>query len=121
MDDSAEFEARIAELRVSRAELVAGMAHIPGITAIPSDGNFVLADVSALGVSAERFVDAVRTEGFLLRSLSVHHANRSYVRVTVGTPTQNARCLAAIERIAASIRTPVATTYGYWATAGDAE
>ncbi len=121
LDDFEEFEARVRELRVSRSELVAGLSRIPGISAIPSDGNFVLADVSALGVTAERFVDAVKLEGFLLRSLSVHHANRSYVRVTIGTPTQNARCLLAIERIAASIMTPVSTTYGYWATAGDAE
>jgi histidinol-phosphate aminotransferase len=121
LDDFEEFEARVRELRVSRSELVAGLSRMPGISAIPSDGNFVLADVSALGVTAERFVDAVKLEGFLLRSLSVHHANRSYVRVTIGTPTQNARCLAAIERIAASIMTPVSTTYGYWATAGDAE
>lgn len=121
LDDSAEFEARIRELRVSRSELVTGLSHIPGITAIPSDGNFVLADVSNLGVTAEKFVEAVKGEGFLVRSLSVHHATRSYVRVTVGTPSQNARCLAAVERVAASITTPASTTYGYWATAGDAE
>ena len=106
---------------MSRSELIVGLSKIPGVTAIPSDGNFVLADVSSLGVTAERFVDAVKTEGFLLRSLSVHHATRSYVRVTVGTPSQNARCLAAVERIANSIAKPVSTTYGYWATAGDAE
>ena len=121
LDDAEEFEARIREIRVSRSELIVGLSKIPGVTAIPSDGNFVLADVSSLGVTAERFVDAVKTEGFLLRSLSVHHATRSYVRVTVGTPSQNARCLAAVERIANSIAKPVSTTYGYWATAGDAE
>lgn len=121
LDDSAEFEARIRELRESRAELVTGLSGISGISAIPSDGNFVLADVSALGVTAERFVDAVKNEGFLVRSLSVHHATRSYVRVTVGTPSQNARCLAAIERIAQTIAAPVSKSYAFWATAGDAE
>jgi histidinol-phosphate aminotransferase len=121
LDDSAEFEARVNELRLSRAELVVGLSQIQGVTAIPSDGNFVLADVSSLGVTAEHFVDAVKREGFLLRSLAVHHATRSYVRVTVGTPVQNARCLAAVERVAAHITRPAAATYGYWATAGDAE
>lgn len=121
LDDSAEFEARVNELRLSRAELVSGLSQIQGVTAIPSDGNFVLADVSSLGVTAEHFVDAVKREGFLLRSLAVHHATRSYVRVTVGTPVQNARCLAAVERVAANITRPAAATYGYWATAGDAE
>jgi histidinol-phosphate/aromatic aminotransferase/cobyric acid decarboxylase-like protein len=67
-------------------------------------------------------VDAVKAEGFLLRSLSVHHATRSYVRLTVGTPNQNARCLAAVERVAKRIVKPnISTTYGVWAAAGDAE
>ena len=38
-------------------------------------------------------------EGVLIRSLGSHHAEKSYVRVTVGTRDQNARCLAAFERV----------------------
>jgi len=122
LDDSEEFEARVRELQNSRSELVVGLSQVPGISALPSDGNFVLADVSGLGVTAEKFVDALKAEGFLLRSLSVHHATRSYVRVTVGTPIQNARCLASVERVARRFVKPnVATTYGVWATVGDAE
>jgi hypothetical protein len=59
----------------------------------------------------------------LIRSLGVHHAARTYVRITVGTVEQNARCLAAIERVTARLRRPasVATSGNYWATTGDAE
>ncbi len=123
LDDVAEFEARLAELRVSRSELTLGLGRLPGVIALPSEGNFVLADVSSFGVSAEKFVDEVLREGFLVRSLTVHHAARTYVRITVGTPEQNARCLLAIERVVARLRRPARSTgtSGYWATAGDAE
>jgi histidinol-phosphate/aromatic aminotransferase/cobyric acid decarboxylase-like protein len=38
-------------------------------------------------------------DGVLIRSLAVHHARRSYLRVTVGTRQQNDRCVAAFERV----------------------
>ncbi len=99
LDDAAEFDARIGELRVAREELVEKLAHIEGLLPAPSEGNFVLIDVSATGQSAERLVESMLKDGVLIRSLSVHHAKRSYVRVTVGTREQNARCVAAFERV----------------------
>ncbi|HEX3777228.1 MAG TPA: histidinol-phosphate transaminase [Polyangiaceae bacterium] len=99
LDDAAEFDARIAELRTSRDELIQRLCRIDGLVPTPSEGNFVLIDVSATGQSAERLVEAMLKDGVLIRSLSVHHARRSYVRVTVGTPEQNARCVAAFERV----------------------
>lgn len=99
LDDAAEFDARIGELRVAREELVEKLALINGLLPAPSEGNFVLIDVSATGQSAERLVEALLKDGVLIRSLSVHHAKRSYVRVTVGTREQNARCVAAFERV----------------------
>jgi len=59
----------------------------------------VLVDVSATGLSAERWVDALVTEGVLVRSLGVHHGSRSWLRVTVGTADQNTACLGAFERV----------------------
>jgi histidinol-phosphate aminotransferase len=121
LDDVAEFESRVAEIRVARAALADGLCRIEGVRAMPSDGNFVLADVSVFGVSAERFVQEVLREGVLIRSLSVHHAAKTYVRITVGNVEQNARCLAAFERVVDRLRRPVVVAGGYWATAGDAE
>lgn len=120
LDDVAEFESRVAEIRIARGLLADGLSGIEGVRAVPSDGNFVLVDVSVFGVSAERFVQEVLNEGVLIRSLSVHHAARTYVRITVGTMEQNARCLAAFERVAARLRCPTVTG-NYWATVGDAE
>jgi histidinol-phosphate aminotransferase len=99
LDDAAEFDARISELRVARAELTDRLQRIEGLEPVPSEGNFVLIDVSATGQSAERLVESMLKDGVLIRSLSVHHAKRSYVRVTVGTREQNLRCIAAFERV----------------------
>lgn len=104
LDDHVENETRLAELKRARADLFAALAALPELTPVPSEGNFVLVDVSATGLSAERWVEALVGEGVLVRSLGVHHGSRSWVRVTVGTPEQNTRCAAAFERVLARSR-----------------
>lgn len=99
LDDMAEFDARVAELKAARAELGRGLARLPGVVAIPSEGNFILVDISHTRLSAERMVQSMLDEGVLIRSLGSHHAEKSYVRVTIGTREQNAKCLAAFERV----------------------
>jgi histidinol-phosphate aminotransferase len=99
LDDVAEFERRRTELLDARAELSARVAALPRLSVVPGDGNFVLVDVSATHFSAEQLVEALLGEGVLIRSLGVHHANRSYVRITVGTREQNQRCVQAFERV----------------------
>ena len=122
LDDAAEFDARIAELRVAREELTGRLQRIDGLEPVPSEGNFVLIDVSATGHSAERLVESMLKDGVLIRSLSVHHAKRSYVRVTVGTHEQNLRCIAAFERVlGARTRREAPRAYVTVAGASDAE
>ena len=99
LDDQAEFEARREELSSGRVELFNALSIVPGLSPVPGEGNFVLIDVSRTGQSAERLVDALLEHGVLIRSLTVHHAARSYVRVTVGTREQNLRCVRAFERV----------------------
>jgi histidinol-phosphate aminotransferase len=99
LDDVAEFDRRRTELLDARVELSARVAALPRLSVVPGDGNFVLVDVSATHFSAEQLVEALLGEGVLIRSLGVHHANRSYVRITVGTREQNQRCVQAFERV----------------------
>jgi histidinol-phosphate aminotransferase len=99
LDDQAEFEARRQELSSGRVELFRALSLVPGLAPVPGEGNFVLIDVSRTGQSAERLVEALLEQGVLIRSLTVHHAARSYVRVTVGTREQNLRCVRAFERV----------------------
>jgi 1L-myo-inositol 1-phosphate cytidylyltransferase len=120
LDDAAEFDARMAELRQGRDELVLGIGRIPGLIAIPSEGNFVLIDVSATRMSAQDLVDTLLGDGILIRSLAVHHAAKSYVRVTVGSRRDNQRCVAAFERaVSRSGREPRPAVFV--AAHGDAE
>jgi histidinol-phosphate aminotransferase len=122
LDDAAEFDARISELRIAREELTDKLIRIDGLVPVPSEGNFVLIDVSTSGQSAERLVEAMLKDGVLIRSLSVHHAKRSYVRVTVGTREQNARCVAAFERVLGGrVRREAPRPYLTVAGASDAE
>lgn len=99
LDDMAEFESRREELSLGRLELFNGLSQVQGLAPVPGEGNFVLIDVSRTGQAAERLVEQLLDQGVLIRSLTVHHAARSYVRVTVGTREQNRRCVRAFERV----------------------
>jgi len=114
LDDQAEFEARREELSSGRVELYNALSVVPGLSPVPGEGNFVLIDVSRTGLSAERLVELLLEQGVLIRSLTVHHAAKSYVRVTVGMREQNLRCVRAFERVLGRgvRREPVALSVG---------
>jgi histidinol-phosphate aminotransferase len=99
LDDMHEVEHHMGELRHGRGYLELELAKIRGVSVISGEGNFVLLDVAATGTAAEAIVESMVGEGVLIRSLSVHHAKRSYVRVTVGTREQNHRCVEAMRAV----------------------
>jgi histidinol-phosphate aminotransferase len=101
LEDRAEHDERVSALKTARAELGAQLSLLPGLSVLPSEGNFLLIDISTTGLSAADFVAAVLAEGVLIRSLEVHHATRRFVRVTVGTRDDNTRCVRALERVVA--------------------
>jgi histidinol-phosphate aminotransferase len=106
LDDVEEFEARMKQLRKGREYLERELGSIYGLSVISGEGNFVLLDVAKAGLAAEAIVDAMLSEGVYIRSLAVHHAKRSYVRVTVGTAEQNQRCVEAMRQVLSrSVRT----------------
>jgi histidinol-phosphate aminotransferase len=99
LDDVEEFEQRMEHLRNGRTYLELELGKMRALSVIAGEGNFVLLDVAKVGVSAEAIVEAMLTEGVYIRSLAVHHAKRSFVRVTVGTEEQNRRCIEAIRKV----------------------
>ena len=103
LDDVAEFESRVERVRNGRDYLERELASIPGVDVLPSEGNFVLLDTSHAGIRAENLVAAMLAEGVLIRSLSAHHAARSYARVTVGDDSQNERCIDVMRRVVARL------------------
>lgn len=66
---------------------------IPGLKAFPSEGNFVLIDASATGLSSTKIKDEFIAQGIFIRPMSPHHMKEGYIRVTVGTHEQNTRFL----------------------------
>ncbi len=111
LDDSQEQERRIDELKSEREGLIDRISALPGLKALSSDGNFVLIDVSATGLSADELVRRMQDEGVLIRSLGAHHAEKSFVRVTVGSASDNMRCLGALARVVRSVRRNVRPLY----------
>jgi histidinol-phosphate aminotransferase len=99
LDDSVEQSVRVNALKLARLELSDRLSALPGLSVLPSEGNFVLVDISSTGLSAADFVAAALAEGVLIRSLETHHATRRFVRVTVGTRDENSRCARALERV----------------------
>jgi histidinol-phosphate aminotransferase len=99
LDDVAEQEGRLRALRQARAELMRDLAAIPGVTAIPSEGNFVVVDVARAGASAEMVLREMLDRGVFVRTLSVHHGGRGMIRVTIGTSEQNRRCVDVLRQV----------------------
>ena len=99
LDDAIGFDARLKEFRVLREDLAGQLARLPGVEVLPSEGNFVLLDVSRTRLSVDSLVEALLAEGLLIRSLKSHHANRSFVRVTVGRREDNERCVRAFDEL----------------------
>jgi histidinol-phosphate aminotransferase len=103
LEDVEEFEHRMGQLRQGRDYLELELGKMRTLSVIAGEGNFVLLDVAKVGVSAEAIVEAMLTEGVYIRSLAVHHAKRSYVRVSVGTEEQNRRCVEAMRKVLARL------------------
>lgn len=93
VSDPAYIQFRQEYISSERDRLFAALQEIPGIAPIPSDGNFILIDISATGFSATQIVALVRKEDILIRAMTAHHLRERHVRVTIGTAEQNDRFL----------------------------
>jgi histidinol-phosphate aminotransferase len=84
-----------AAIKLERGRLLQGLQKLPGVTAYPSDANFILLRVN----QAERVFDGLKRRGVLIKSLhGSHHLLADCLRVTVGTPDENAAFLTALTR-----------------------
>ena len=77
-----------------RAALLAALARLPGVTVWPSDANMILARVA----DADRAFEGIKARGVLVKNVSrMHPLLANCLRLTVGTPDENAQLLAAIQ------------------------
>jgi histidinol-phosphate aminotransferase len=82
-----------AAIRSSRAQLFAQLQQTAGVEAFPSDANFVLFRIGG----ADAVYEALRCRGILVKKLAGSHpALTDCLRVTVGTPAENAAFLDAL-------------------------
>ncbi len=98
--DEATVRARIDQIRSERERVHRRLAAIDGVEPFPSEANFILFRVPGDAASAyDRFLD----EGVLLREMGSWGCP-GCLRVSIGTPPENDRFLAAASRVFA--RTP---------------
>ncbi len=93
LDHAEVFAAQAAQICEQRTVLIEALARIPGVHPFPSDANMVLARVP----DAQRCFDALRARGLLVKNVSKMHALLGQcLRLTVGTPTENALLISAL-------------------------
>ena len=84
---------RIALLRRERARLAQALAALPIVRKVwPSEANFLLTEFR----DAARALEAARGAGFLLRDFSRGALTPGCLRISVGSPAQNDRLIAAL-------------------------
>jgi histidinol-phosphate aminotransferase len=89
-------DAQAAELRAGRADLAAEVAKLPGAEVFESVGNFLLVRVP----DAPAVFDTLLTARVLVKNVSkMHPLLANCVRLTVGTPDENAQLLAALKLV----------------------
>jgi histidinol-phosphate aminotransferase len=81
-------------IKVERARLHGALERMPAVQPFPSEANFILFRTAG----AERVFNGLKERGVLVKNLHGSHAAlQDCLRVTVGTPAENDRFLAALE------------------------
>ncbi len=90
-------DGQAARIRADREILFADLDDLPGLHVWPSSANFILFRVE--GRPAGEVFAALKGQGILIKNLDGSHpALAGCLRVTVGTPEENARLLAALKQ-----------------------
>jgi histidinol-phosphate aminotransferase len=93
LDHLEVLDGQAAALRAERARLAEAIGALPGATVFPSAGNFLLVRVP----DAAAVFDSLLSARVLIKNVSKMHALlEQCVRVTVGSPDENAQLLAAL-------------------------
>ncbi|MGH8852265.1 MAG: histidinol-phosphate transaminase [Casimicrobiaceae bacterium] len=96
--DAAWIDEQAATIRAERARLAAALARSRGVTVFETRANFVLARVP----DANRLFDGLEERGILVKNVhGWHPLLANCLRITVGTPHENDRLLAALTTLLA--------------------
>lgn len=92
-----EVKASVANVVAERGRLAAALGALPGVTVTPSAANFLWVD---LGRDAGEIYHGLVARGVIVRSFYANGGRLAQkIRVTVGTPDENARFLNALSQL----------------------
>ena len=95
----ANARAHVDIVRAERARMRAALARLPGVRAVlPSQANFLAVRFDDAGTAFQRLRDA----GIVVRDVRRYPGLGDALRITVGTPAENERVLAALAYPAAA-------------------
>ncbi len=88
------FAQQAVEIRAQRQQLIDALTRMPGVTPFPSEANMVLVRVP----DAQRCFDGLKSQGILVKNVSrMHPLLAECLRLTVGTPAENAQLIRALQ------------------------
>jgi len=94
LDHAAVFAQQAAQIREQRSLLIDALAGMPGVHPFPSEANMVLVRVP----DAQRCFDSLKSQGILVKNVSrMHPLLAQCLRLTVGTPSENAQLIRALQ------------------------
>ena len=94
LDHTHVFAEQASHIREQRTLLVNALAQMPGVTPFPSEANMVLVRVP----DAERSFNGLKARGILVKNVSkMHPLLSNCLRLTVGTPAENAQLIDALQ------------------------
>jgi histidinol-phosphate aminotransferase len=91
MEHPEELEERRSFITDERERVMTALLEMTGLKPFPSEGNFILIDVSGTGRTSGEIVEFAKRENMLLRAMTAHRLKDAFVRVTIGTVAQNDR------------------------------
>jgi len=98
LEHTGVFAAQAHEIRAQRAILFEALGKLPGVTPYRSDANMMLIRLVGNDQRAAQVFDAMKAHGVLVKNVSKMHALlANCLRLTVGTPAENQKMLAALK------------------------
>lgn len=99
-----EYEASLNRMREEREYFSGRLAGIGGLRVLPSEANYVMAELTGGMTAAELTRRLLTQHGILIKDLSAKIKNRQFVRLAVRSRQDNDMLLAALEGIFAFCR-----------------
>lgn len=93
-----DYERGLTLLRAERARFFALLSEVSGIRPVPSQANYIMAEVTD-GIGAAALAERLLQKHLLIKDLSAKVGGRPYIRLAVKTPQEDDELIAALREI----------------------